>query len=79
VRQRGLIGAVELVQDRATKTPFPWQQRRGFHVCELARKKGVWLRPLVNVIAIVPPLSVTIDELDQICAAIEFGIRQSFA
>jgi adenosylmethionine-8-amino-7-oxononanoate aminotransferase len=67
------------VQDCATKTPFPWQERRGFRVCELAREKGVWLRPLVNVIAIMPPLSVTIDELDQICAAVEFGIRQSFA
>jgi adenosylmethionine-8-amino-7-oxononanoate aminotransferase len=79
VRQRGLIGAVELVQDRKSKTPFPWQERRGFRVCELALKKGVWLRPLVNVIAIVPPLSVTLDELDQISAAVEFGIRESFA
>jgi adenosylmethionine-8-amino-7-oxononanoate aminotransferase len=79
VRQRGLIGAVELVQDRTTKTPFPWQERRGFRACELALKKGVWLRPLVNVIAIVPPLSVTLDELDQIGTAVEFGIRESFA
>jgi adenosylmethionine-8-amino-7-oxononanoate aminotransferase len=78
-RQRGLIGAVELAQDRTTKTAFPWQERRGFHVCELALKKGVWLRPLVNVIAIVPPLSVTIAELDRICAAVEFGIRECFA
>jgi adenosylmethionine-8-amino-7-oxononanoate aminotransferase len=79
VRQRGLIGAVELVQDRHTKTPFPWQERRGFRVCELAREKGVWLRPLVNVIAIMPPLSVTTEELDQICAAVEFGIQKCFA
>jgi adenosylmethionine-8-amino-7-oxononanoate aminotransferase len=78
VRQRGLIGAVELVQDRATKAPFPWQERRGFRVCELALTKNVWLRPLVNVIAIMPPLSVTIDEIDRICAAVEFGIQKSF-
>jgi adenosylmethionine-8-amino-7-oxononanoate aminotransferase len=78
VRQRGLIGAVELVQDRETKAPFPWQERRGFRVCELALTQGVWLRPLVNVIAIVPPLAVTIDELDRICTAVEFGIRKSF-
>ncbi len=79
VRQRGLIGAIELVQDRTTKVPFPWQERRGFRVCELALRKGVWLRPLVNVIPIIPPLSVTLDELDRICAAIEFGICESFA
>jgi adenosylmethionine-8-amino-7-oxononanoate aminotransferase len=77
VRQRGLIGAVELVRDRATKEPFPWQERRGFRVCEAALQKGVWLRPLVNVVAIMPPLSVTLEELDRICEAVEFGIRAS--
>jgi adenosylmethionine---8-amino-7-oxononanoate aminotransferase len=78
VRQRGLIGAVELVRDRETKEPFPWQERRGFRVCELALQKGVWLRPLVNVVVIMPPLSVTLEELDHICDAVEFGIRASF-
>ncbi|MDP6448069.1 MAG: adenosylmethionine--8-amino-7-oxononanoate transaminase, partial [Pirellulaceae bacterium] len=29
VRQRGLLAAVELVQDKSTRTPFPWEQRRG--------------------------------------------------
>jgi adenosylmethionine---8-amino-7-oxononanoate aminotransferase len=77
VRQRGLIGAVELVRDKTTKESFPWQERRGFRVCELALTKGVWLRPLVNVIPIIPPLSVAVDELDRICDAVEFGIRES--
>jgi adenosylmethionine-8-amino-7-oxononanoate aminotransferase len=77
VRQRGLIGAVELVRDKATKESFPWQERRGFRVCELARTKGVWLRPLANVVPIIPPLSVALDELDRICEAVEFGIRES--
>jgi len=79
VRQRGLIGGIELVRDRATKEPFPWEERRGFRVCELARTKGVWLRPLGNVIVIMPPLAISIDELDRICEAVEFAIRQSFA
>jgi adenosylmethionine-8-amino-7-oxononanoate aminotransferase len=78
VRQRGLIGAVELVRDRKTKAPFPWEEKRGFSVCELARKRGVWLRPLANVIVIMPPLSITIEQLDQICDAVEWAIRQSF-
>jgi adenosylmethionine---8-amino-7-oxononanoate aminotransferase len=79
VRQRGSIGAIELVRDRATKEPFPWQERHGFQVCELALQKGVWLRPLVNVVVIMPPLSVTLEELDRICDAVEFGIRESLA
>jgi adenosylmethionine---8-amino-7-oxononanoate aminotransferase len=65
------------VQDKATKSPFAWQERRGFRVCELALQKGVWLRPLVNVVAIMPPLSVTVEELDRICTAVEFAIRES--
>jgi adenosylmethionine-8-amino-7-oxononanoate aminotransferase len=79
VRQRGFIAGIELVRDVATKAPFPWEERRGFRVCELAKRRGVWLRPLGNVIVIMPPLSVTHDELDRICDAVEHGIRASFA
>ncbi len=74
VRQRGLIAAVELVRDVATKEPYPWQQRRGLRVCDHARREGVWLRPLGNVIVIMPPLAVTLEQLDQIAGAVERGI-----
>ena len=60
VRQRGLIAGVELVEDRGTKQPYAWTERRGARVCEHARKLGVWLRPLGNVVVIMPPLSVTV-------------------
>jgi adenosylmethionine-8-amino-7-oxononanoate aminotransferase len=75
-RQRGLIGAVELVRDRSTKEPFPWAEKRGWQVCDQARREGVLLRPLGNVIVIMPPLSVTLDELDRICRAVERGIER---
>ena len=74
VRQRGLIGAVELVRDRAAKEPYPWAERRGIRVCDHARTQGVLLRPLGNVLVIMPPLAITLDELDRICAAVEQGI-----
>src|SRR5262249_44806781 len=73
-RQRGLIGAVELVRDRATKEPFPWEEKRGQRVCDWAREQGVWLRPLGIGPGIVPPLTITLDELDRICRAVEGGI-----
>ena len=75
VRQRGLIGAVELIKDRSTKEPFPWQERRGVKVCEHARCEGVLLRPLGDVLVIMPPLSVTLEELDRICNAVSNGIE----
>ena len=41
VRQRGLIAAIELVRDRATKEPYPWEEKRGLRVCDYARGQGV--------------------------------------
>jgi adenosylmethionine-8-amino-7-oxononanoate aminotransferase len=75
VRQCGMIGAVELVKDRATKEPFPWAEKRGMRVCEHAIQNGVWLRPLGNVLVLMPPLAVSLEELDRICAAVEAGIQ----
>ena len=75
VRQCGLIAGIELVSDRATKEPFPWAEKRGHHVCRHALGEGVWLRPLGNVIVILPPLAISLDELDQICGAVERGIE----
>ena len=74
VRQRGLIGAIELVRDRATKEPYPWEEGIGLAVCRVAREHGVLARPLGNVLVIMPPLSIRLDELDRICQALEAGI-----
>jgi adenosylmethionine-8-amino-7-oxononanoate aminotransferase len=74
VRQRGLMAGIELVRDCETKAPYPWDQQRGIRVCLQARKEGVLLRPLGNVIVIMPPLAITLDELDRLCLAIERGI-----
>jgi len=73
VRQCGLIAGVELVRDRATKEPYPWSEKRGLRLCEYAKTEGVWLRPLGNVVVIMPPLAVSIEELDRICGAVERG------
>jgi adenosylmethionine-8-amino-7-oxononanoate aminotransferase len=74
VRQCGLIAGIELVRDTGTKEPFPWSERRGQRVCDRARADGVLLRPLGNVIVILPPLAITLAELDQIALAVERAI-----
>ena len=76
VRQCGLIAGIELVRDKATKEPYPWEERRGLRVCDTARGRGVWLRPLGNVLVIMPPLNITIEQLDRIVAAVEAGIAE---
>jgi len=74
VRQCGLIAGIELVEDRQTKRPYPWAEKRGIRVCDHARTEGVLLRPLGNVIVIMPPLAITLQDLDQIATAVERGI-----
>jgi adenosylmethionine-8-amino-7-oxononanoate aminotransferase len=74
VRQRGLMAGIELVQDKSTKESYPWGEQRGILVCKHALSQGVWLRPLGNVVVILPPLAISLDELDRICAAAEAGI-----
>jgi adenosylmethionine-8-amino-7-oxononanoate aminotransferase len=79
VRQRGLIAGIELVHDKGTDEPYPWTERRGQRVCDFARTKGVWLRPLGNVVVIMPPLAIAKDELDIICSAVVEGIDSATA
>lgn len=67
VRQRGFMVGIELVKDRTTKEPYPWKKTVGVRVCRIARERGVILRPLGNVIVLMPPLSMSIKELEKLC------------
>ena len=77
VRQRGLMAGIELVRDKATQEPYPWGEKRGIRVCQHALTQGVWLRPLGNVVVIMPPLAISLGELDRICLAAEAGIIEA--
>ena len=76
VRQAGMIGGIELVRDKGTREPFPWEERIGVRVCREALKHGVFLRPLGNVIVVFPPLSVSMEELQILMDGIEASIRE---
>ncbi len=66
VRQKGFMVGIELVKDTATKQPYPWEDKVGIKVCYRAREQGVILRPLGNVIVLMPPLSISQQELKQL-------------
>lgn len=63
VRQTGMILAIELVQDKATRTPYPWQERRGLRAYRHALERGVLLRPLGNVLYFMPPYVIAPEEI----------------
>jgi adenosylmethionine-8-amino-7-oxononanoate aminotransferase len=69
VRQRGLIAAVDLVADTATHRPFPAGHRQGVEFCRRLLDHQVWLRPLGDTIPMIPPLSISLNELDHLVAA----------
>jgi adenosylmethionine-8-amino-7-oxononanoate aminotransferase len=65
-RRCGMVAAVEMVKDKQQKTPFPWQQRRGYGVYQHALKAGALLRPLGNVIYFMPPLTIDNSTLEEL-------------
>ena len=63
VRQTGMIVAAEMVQDKTARLAYPWQQRRGLTVYQHALKRGALLRPLGNVVYLMPPYVISEDEI----------------
>ncbi|HMK55442.1 MAG TPA: adenosylmethionine--8-amino-7-oxononanoate transaminase [Dissulfurispiraceae bacterium] len=74
VRYKGLMAAVELVKDKRTKEPYPWEDRLGWRVAYKARECGVLMRPLGNVIVIMPPLCISISDLCHLLDVIKESI-----
>jgi adenosylmethionine---8-amino-7-oxononanoate aminotransferase len=74
VRQCGMMAAIELVSDKEMKTAIPWQEQRAGQVCRRVLEKGVWLRPIGNVIPIIPPLSATESEITLLIDSLMFGL-----
>ena len=75
VRQCGMIGGVELVRDRTTREPYDWEERIGIQVCREAMNRGIFLRPLGNVIVLFPPLAISMDELVFLLDGVEESIK----
>jgi len=69
-----MILAIEMVRDKATKTPYDWRERRGLHVYRHALKEGVLLRPLGNVIYFMPPYVITEEQIHQLARVAREGI-----
>ena len=75
IRQIGLVVGIELVKSRATKAPYPPAERVGMRVADEARTLGLLIRPLGNIIVLMPPLSTTMRELRQMVEIITKAIK----
>jgi adenosylmethionine-8-amino-7-oxononanoate aminotransferase len=70
VRQKGFMVGIELVKEKQSKTPFDPALRVGAQVCMNVRKHGIVIRPLGDVIILMPPLAMSSDDLEKIVAAV---------
>ncbi len=66
VRQKGLMVGIELVADRGMPTPFPSEQRMGHQVTLAARERGVIVRPLGDVVVLMPAPAMPGELIDRL-------------
>ncbi len=71
VRQCGMIAAVELVMNKATAEPYPAQRRIGLQIHRLALQQGVLLRPLGNVLYLMPPYVISVEQIHMVARVME--------
>jgi adenosylmethionine-8-amino-7-oxononanoate transaminase len=76
VRQCGFIAGIELVKDKKTKREYPMSDKIGIKVIKEARKKGLIIRPLSDVIVIMPPLSISKVDLSRMLDIIYHSIKK---
>ena len=67
IRQLGTMVGVEIA---------PVRERTGFAVCQAARERGVWLRPLGDTVVLMPPLTLGDDETDLLIGALTEAIDE---
>ncbi len=76
VRQEGAILAIELIADRATRTPFQAEKRVGAKICHTARRFGLITRPIRDVLVLMPPYCTRPEELEKMVHALYQAITQ---
>jgi len=77
IRQKGFMVGIELVKDKNTKAAYLWENKIGIKVCQKIREYGVILRPLGNVIVLMPPLAIKKAELEKLLTATYQAIKET--
>jgi adenosylmethionine-8-amino-7-oxononanoate aminotransferase len=76
-RNVGLMARVELVRDKETREPYRWEEKMGWRAARAAMEDGVFIRPLGNVLVIMPPLAIGRENLERMCSVLEEAIERA--
>ncbi len=69
VRNKGLMAGIEIVKNRRTKEPYPASEKMGWKVADKALEHGVLLRPLGDVVVLMPPVGIEMGDLKKLMSA----------
>ncbi len=75
IRGKGLMCAVEFVEDQATKKPFPATEKIGLQIHKKALEKGLLSRIKGDSYLLAPPIVITESELDRIVEILSESIK----
>jgi len=76
VRQLGFMAGIELVKDKEKNEPFPYGERTGFKVAYKCRERGVFLRPLGDVMVLMMPLVIKEEEINYVIDVLKWAIGE---
>jgi adenosylmethionine-8-amino-7-oxononanoate aminotransferase len=79
LRQCGMILAIELMKDTASRTPWAWQERRGLRIYRHALERGALIRPLGTTVYFMPPYVITPEEIELLARIAGEGIELACA
>jgi adenosylmethionine-8-amino-7-oxononanoate aminotransferase len=79
IRQRGMILAIELVKDKATRAPWPFEERRGLRIYRHALERGALIRPLGTTIYFMPPYVIEPAEIETLATVATEGVALACA
>ena len=75
VRQWGFMVGIELVEEKTTRRNYAPERRIGHKVILEARKRGVMIRPLGDIVILMPPLAIAESELQTLLDVVYESIR----
>ncbi len=76
IRKKGFMIGIELVKNKETKEPYPYEFKAGYKVADKLLEKGVYMRPIFNTLIIIPPLTITEEEIKFLCDKLYESISQ---
>ena len=77
VRQKGFMVGIEIVKNKKTKKPFPPAAKIGQKVVLEARKRGVIIRPLGDVVVLMPPPAIDSATLLELVDAVYESVKKT--